>query len=287
LLAQREDHQSTQHMLGWHALVLSSLALLSVTREVDAHQITEVRLGCLFPHQPRKFGRFAAVVMAVQEINSSPELLRGITLRLAARDSACDAVYALYGAHQLAESSFSGSGVDAIIGAACSSASIAAADFLKLDHIPLVSPSSTSAALSDGVAYPYFARTAPSDAWQSFALADLVEHLLGVQRVATVNSEDSYGSVGMLEFLREAERRNLNVRSSTTFANGQVDFSSNVKALQKSTALVVVLFCQAADAKRFIKAVQTTLQNITYVGSESVTSAVSSMITNSKQEAGR
>ena len=272
-------------MLGWRALMLSSL--LSVTREVDAHQITEVRLGCLLPHFPSKFGRFAAFMMAVEEINSSPELLRGITLKFAARDSACDAVYALYGAHQLAQSSFSGSGADAIIGAACSSASMAAANFLKLDHIPLVSPASTSAALSNSAAYPYFARTAPSDAWQSFALADLVEHLLGVKRVATVNSEDSYGSVGMREFLREAERRNLYVRSSTTFANGQVDFSSNLKALQKSSALVVVLFCQAADAKRFIKAVQTTIQNITYVGSESVTSAVISMVASSSEQADR
>jgi len=267
-------------MRGWRALMLSSL--LAVT---GAHQITEVRLGGLFPHAVGKYGRFAAFVMAIQEINSSPELLRGVTLRFAVRDSACDPVYAQYGAHQLAQSSFSGNGVDAVIGAACSSASMAAADNLELAHIPLVSPSSTSAALSNGAAYPYFARTAPSDAWQSFALADLVEHLLGVQRVATVNSEDSYGSVGMREFLREAERRNLYVRSSTTFANGQVDFSSNVKALQKSTALVVVLFCQAADAERFIEAVQTTIPNVTFVGSESVTSAVSSMVTSSSEQA--
>ena len=90
------------------------------------------------------------------------------------------------GAHELTKTSFSGLGANAVIGAACSGASIAAADYLTYYHIPLLSPSSTSAELSDSAAYPYFARTPPSDDWQSLALADLVEHLLGVRRVTTV-----------------------------------------------------------------------------------------------------
>ena len=95
---------------------------------------------------------------------------------------------------------FAGLGADAIIGATCSDGSMAAADYLTIYHVPQLSPSSTSSALSDGIAYPYFARTPPSDAFQSFALADLVEYLLKVERVATVNSNDLYGASGMQEF---------------------------------------------------------------------------------------
>ena len=94
---------------------------------------------------------------------------------------------------------------------------MAAAHYLTHHQIPQLSPSSTSSALSDGVAYPFFARTPPSDARQSFALADLVEYLLQVERVTTVNSEDTYGASGMQEFKNEAHRRRLQILASTSF----------------------------------------------------------------------
>ena len=102
------------------------------------------------------------------------------------------------------QTAFAGLGADAIIGATCSGASQATADYLKNYQVPQLSPSSTSSALSDGIAYPYFARTPPSDALQSIALVDLVEHLLKVERVATVHSTDLYGASGMQEFNDQA-----------------------------------------------------------------------------------
>ena len=165
---------------------------------------------------------------------------------------------------------------------------MSAADYLTQYHIPQLSPSSTGSALSDGVAYPFFARTPPSDAWQNFALADLVEHLLKAERIATVNSEDAYGTSSMQAFTDEANQRNLRVLASTSFVNGQTDLSSNVDVLRRSGALVVVLFCQSADASRFIQATQAAgLANITWVGSESVTLAVRSMVSSSPDQASR
>ena len=246
--------------------------------------MTDVRLGGLFQHSVSKFGRMAAFVMAIGEINNSTSLLPDAQLRFAVKDSACDAGSAIVGAHELAQASFAGLGSHGIIGAACSDASKAAAAYLQTFAIPQISPSSTSSTLSDSTVYPYFARTPPSDAWQSFALADLVEYLLGVERVATVNSEDSYGAAGMQEFLNEAARRSLTVQASTSFGNGQVDFSLSVDVLQRSGALVVVLFCQAADASNFIKATQAAGLSVTFVGSEAVTSAVSSMVTSSSEQ---
>ena len=102
------------------------------------------------------------------------------------------------------QTAFAGLGADAIIGATCSDGSMAAADYLTIYHVPQLSPSSTSSALSNSLTYPFFARTPPSDALQSFALADLVEHLLKVGRVATVHSTDLYGASGMQEFNDQA-----------------------------------------------------------------------------------
>jgi ABC-type branched-subunit amino acid transport system substrate-binding protein len=165
---------------------------------------------------------------------------------------------------------------------------VSAADYLTQLQIPQLSPSSTGYALSDGEAYPFFARTPPSDAWQNFALADVVEHLVKAERVATVNSEDAYGTASLQAFKDEANQRNLRVLASTSFAIGQTNFSSNLDALNRSGALVVVLFCPVADASRFISATQAAgLDDIVWVGSESVTLAVRNMVTGSSDQASR
>ena len=144
-------------------------------------------------------------------------------LRFAVKDSACDKGNALVGAHELARTSFNCSGVHAVIGAACTDASASAADYLTKFQIPQLSPSSTGSALSDGVAYPFFARTPPSDAWQSFALADVIEHLLKAERVATVNYEEAHWTSTMQAFTDEANTRSLRVLASTSFTNDQTN----------------------------------------------------------------
>ena len=239
----------------------------------------ELRLG-MMQAQDNFAGAWAAAVMAVQEINSRTDLLPNTTVRFAAWDSACETSRAVLGAQHLAEVAFDGLGAHAIVGATCSGASKAAAGYLTHagHRIPLLSPSSTSAELSDGQAHPYFARTSPSDAWQSSGLVDLVAHLLGVERLATVNSLDSYGAMGMREFRRHAASRDMQILASTTFANGERDFSSSVDVLLRSGALVVVLFCQTQDASPFIEAVQAAGgENITWVGSEGVKYAIDDM----------
>ena len=79
--------------------------------------------------------------------------------RFAVKDSHCNRGYAYIGAQELVQTSFSGLGANAVIGASCSSASMAAADYLQVYNVPQLSPASTSATLSDSAAYPYFART--------------------------------------------------------------------------------------------------------------------------------
>ena len=166
----------------------------------------------------------------------------------------------------------------AIVAATCSGASKAAAGYpTHAGHASFDLAIVDQRRAVDGQAHPYFARTSPSDAWQSSGLVDLA-HLLGVERLATVNSRDSYGDMGMREFRRHAAGHDMQILASTTFANGQRDFSSSVDVLLRSGALVVVLFCQMQDASPFIEAVQAAGgENITWVGSEAVTHAVGNM----------
>ena len=57
--------------------VRTALLVLGITQGVSA----EVRLGGLFQHTETKVGRFAAFLMAVEEINNSTDLLPGNALR--------------------------------------------------------------------------------------------------------------------------------------------------------------------------------------------------------------
>ena len=103
-----------------------------------------------------------------------------------------------------------------------------------------------------------------------------------------MNSEDAYGSSGMQDFTTAAAATGIKVLASTSFVNDEVDFSSSIDVLRRSGAMVVVLFCQGPDAARFIQAMQAKGgDNITWVGSESVTPAVRAMVTSSSDQAAR
>ena len=66
-----------------------------------------------------------------------------------------------------------------------------------------------SGELSDGSKYPYFARTPPSDAFQAFALANLVKYQFGYNIVATVATTDKYGIAGINAFHEAAEQMGM------------------------------------------------------------------------------
>ena len=158
--------------------------------------------------------RFAAFRLALSEINNktdgiADDLLPATQLLYARRDSKCKDRWGFYGAMQLTQNTFGGQGVHAIVGAACSDASLSAAFLGTRLKVPQVSYSSTSGELSDGSKYPYFARTPPSDAFQAFALANLVKYQFGYNIVATVATTDKYGIAGINAFHEAAEQMGM------------------------------------------------------------------------------
>ena len=73
-------------LAGLRTFVPMWLVLLAVTRGANAQTVSEVRIGGLFRldasvRTPNDVGSLAAFVMAVQEINNSPDLLPNVTLR--------------------------------------------------------------------------------------------------------------------------------------------------------------------------------------------------------------
>eukprot|EP00966_Prymnesium_polylepis_P065889 1528885-Prymnesium_polylepis.1 len=100
---------------------------------------------------------------ALSELNNktdgvADELLPGTQLRVAYRDSKCDSTTSLTAALHLTRDAFNGQGVDVIIGAGCSGASVTAAQVAAASDVPIVSPYSTSPSLSNGRSFPYLLR---------------------------------------------------------------------------------------------------------------------------------
>eukprot|EP00966_Prymnesium_polylepis_P163391 3776923-Prymnesium_polylepis.1 len=130
-------------------------------------RVSEARLGVLLPMfqtEAAGYGRFSEssrlgpVYQAMREINNKSDgvadrLLPNTQLLFAYNDSKCDSTEGLLATLRLTRAAFDGRGVHAVIGAACSGASISAAQVGAGLRVPIISPSATSPVLSDGRSY--------------------------------------------------------------------------------------------------------------------------------------
>lgn len=225
-----------------------------------------VRIGGLFPMVQTSgkldqsgMLRLGAFLLAIDEINNSTDLLPNTHLDFVLRDSRRDNLAALVGALEVVGSCSSGAAVDegivAAVGAASSGPSESAAAAFARARVPQISYSSTSPALSDGEAHPFFLRTPPSDAFQAEAMVDVLTNLFNYSTVATVSSTDKYGTAGISAFRAAAASANLRVLTSQSITEGApvADFELVYRALSESRARVIVLFCQASEAGRFLR----------------------------------
>ncbi|KAL1495369.1 hypothetical protein AB1Y20_016744 [Prymnesium parvum] len=225
-----------------------------------------IRLGLLLPMfgtEASGFSRFswsprAGVYQALREINNKTDgvedhLLPNTQLLYAYRDSKCDSSVALQGALHLTQDVFGGAGVDVIIGAGCSDASVTAAQVAASVGVPMISPTSTSPVLSRGRAYPYFIRTAPSDSFTAEAMVVALTQLWNFSSVALVHSSDAYGT-GMADvFLAAASARSLTVRTRQTFIKDAAHFSLQHRGLIEAESRIIVIVCPTSDGSRFIR----------------------------------
>ena len=104
--------------------------------------------------------------------------------------------------------------VVAVVGATCSGASMAASDLLEIFKTPIISASSTSPALSDSDAYPYFMRTVPSDLAQGQALGYLAAQL-GATRMGVLSGDGAY-PMGISREFRNSAQNTHGIQVPTT-----------------------------------------------------------------------
>lgn len=170
-------------------LLLSSI-VFSVLVVGCAGSSETVKIGLLAP-QTGPIAQYApgfedAAKIAISELNETHE--GDFIFELIVMDSGCDGTQAATAAQSLIDS-----GVSAIIGAACSGATLGAIAVAAPAGIPMISYASTSPAVTTADDNGYLFRVVPSDAQQAVALATVAASS-GAANPAVLYMTNDYGA---------------------------------------------------------------------------------------------
>ncbi|XP_053356918.1 extracellular calcium-sensing receptor-like [Clarias gariepinus] len=192
------------------------------------------------------------LIFAIEEINNSSLLLPGVRLGYKVYDTCSSALVgvkmamALVNGYEniiLDESCTKPVQVQAIIGEAYSTVTMAIAKSIGPFSVPLISYFSTCECLSDKRKYPSFLRTIPSDYFQSRALAEMVKHF-GWTWVGAIRRDDDYGNSGMAAFTEVAKKLGICLEYSLPFSKtySQERVLRIVEQIKSATSRVIVGF---------------------------------------------
>ncbi|MEQ2237828.1 Metabotropic glutamate receptor 4 [Ilyodon furcidens] len=266
----------------------------------------DITLGGLFPIHARGLHgincgelkkekgihRMEAMLYALDQINSDPELLPNITLGARILDTCSRDTYALEQSLTFVQALIQKDTSDircsngeppiirkpervvGVIGASASSVSIMVANILRLFEIPQVSYASTAPELSDNNRYDFFSRVVPPDSYQAQTMLDIVK-ALGWNYVSTLASEGNYGESGVEAFMQiSREAGGVCIAQSVKIPREPTagEFDKIIKRLMEtSNARGVIIFANEDDIKRVLEAAKQA--NLTghflFVGSDS------------------
>lgn len=202
-----------------------------------------------------------AAEFAVKQVNDQGGILGG-KLSLALADSKCDAQSGQAGANKLVNVD----NVAAIVGAMCSGATIAAANAVAIPAgVVMISPASTSPAITDLEDKDFVFRTAPTDAAQGRVLAQAVFNQ-GIKKVALTYVNNDYGKGladhfstkfkelgGTIAGNQAHEDKKSSYRSElATLSNGGADTLVLIGYPQSSAPIIIRQSLEGGLFKKFI-----------------------------------
>lgn len=217
-------------------------AALAATLALGAQAQTEIKLGVLLgftgPIESLTPAMAASAELAMKEVSDSGLLLGGAKVQPVRADSTCtDAAAARAAAERLITSDR----VNAIVGADCSGVTTAVIQNVAVPRgVLMISPSSTSPALTTVQDNGLFFRTAPSDARQGEIIAQMLREQ-GIRSAALTFTNNDYGR-GLANSI-STNFRNLGGRITLSAAHedGKGDYSAEVAALAAAGGDILIV----------------------------------------------
>ena len=201
------------------------------------------------PLEPDAYGFWWGADQAIRDLK---EIYPNHNFELIEVDSGCDGYVAASAAYDLIDE-----GVVAVVGAACSGASMAANAVLSDYGIPMISYASTNPGLSDDDDYPLFYRVVPSDAIIGPASADMMAHAnVSSGELAILHMDNDYGE-GVAYSVKDAWEEDGNELCSA----GMLEYNENennfdsvvVEIVQNDDCTTVYLSSYMNDAAGIIE----------------------------------
>ncbi|XP_059712848.1 metabotropic glutamate receptor 7 isoform X2 [Haemorhous mexicanus] len=247
--------------------------------------------------------RLEAMLYALDQINSDPDLLPNVTLGARILDTCSRDTYALEQSLTFVQALIQKDTSDVrctngeppvfvkpekvvgVIGASGSSVSIMVANILRLFQIPQISYASTAPELSDDRRYDFFSRVVPPDSFQAQAMVDIVK-ALGWNYVSTLASEGNYGEKGVESFMQiSREAGGLCIAQSLKIPQERkdksIDFDRIIRQLLETpNARAIVIFAHDEDIRQILAAAKRADQvgHFLWVGSDTWGSKVSPLL---------
>ena len=220
-------------------LMVTTAAFALLAGAASAEEVkVGILLGFTGPLESITPTRAAGAELAMSEVSTSGKFMNGSTVTPVRGDSTCvDAAAATAAAERLITSE----GVKAIVGADCSGVTGAVLqNVARPNGIGIISPSSTSPALTTAEDDGLFFRTAPSDARQGQIMADILSDR-GVTSVALTYTNNDYGK-GMADaFAAAFAEKGGTVTATVPHEDGKADYSAEVGTLASAGGDVLVV----------------------------------------------
>jgi branched-chain amino acid transport system substrate-binding protein len=201
--------------------------------------------------------------IALDEVNAAGGVL-GKKVELLAYDNRCNPSEAVNAANKLIEAK-----VVAILGAHCSSATLATMPLIAAAKVPMVegiasSPKITELSGVGGNEWTF--RINPSDDDMMEALGLYLSQSSKIRRVAVLGEDTDFGRGGAAAFAAVAKKDGLEVISTDFHPQGYPDFTSLLTRIQQSRPDAIALFQLAGDQLNFLRNAMQLGVRIPYVG---------------------
>lgn len=232
-------------------LTLLSLLLPQWTAAVSlTKKHSPIKIGAIFSltgiAAPHNQPMLEMTQLAVNHLNDNGGVL-GRTLELIVFDNLSTPIGSAQAAHQVVQQDMT-----AVIGAHWSSHSLIIAPILQEAGIPMITPGSTSPAVTR--ARDYIFRACFVDSFQGMAMAKFAsEELHAKTGVVVTNIDEDYSTTLGLFFRNAFQKTGGRVLTELFYRGNATDFSENISELIRQKAGVVYLPGYTRDSGLFIK----------------------------------